>query len=348
MSSWYDPSLVAAAHYFAIGGVALGVALVAVERYAPRWSARLTFLAAALLGCGSILSAALASWELAVAAALLGAASLLMCAVRTSTFQVGLQWATCPLAVASMLLLLSLSAVAYIQIASAPCANDTTFPGMVGTSFHCVDGVVGLTDLGRQLPLIAYDDSAQVLREKERAVLGSEQFAHQIIRLAEPNAGCNCHGWIYTGGRSAIQSRFVPDLLKDNGYQDVSDPRAGDLVIYRHEGSAVEHTGLVRMVDATGLVLVESKWGPLGVYLHPVDAQPYCKDHKFYRSRRAGHVVSIVPKSSAPENELPALAQLSVGGIDDLEPALAARRGRPMQSPILERPILRVPGQRRS
>jgi hypothetical protein len=348
MPASYDPSLVAAAYYFAIGGASLGVALFAVERYAPQWSPRLTSLAAALLGCGSVLSAAFASWELAVVIGLLAAASMLMCAARINAFHVGLQWAMSPPAVASVLLLLSLSAAAYIRIVAAPCANDVNLPNMVGVHFHCVDGVVGLTDLGRQLPLIAYDDSPQVLSETERAILGSEQFAHQIIRLAGPSTVCNCHGWVYTGGRFAIQGRYIPDLLKDNGYQDVSDPRAGDLVIYRHEGGAVEHTGLVRMVDATGLVLVESKWGPLGVYLHPVDAQPYCKDHKFYRSRRAGHVVSVVPKSSAPESELPALAYVSVGRIDELEPALAARRSTPVQSPIFERPILRGPGQRRS
>jgi hypothetical protein len=166
--------------------------------------------------------------------------------------------------------------------------------------------------------------------------------------LAPPSEVCNCHGWVYTGGRFAIQSRFIPTLLADNGYEEVLEPQADDLVIYRAESGSVEHTGLVRMVGDDGLVLVESKWGPLGVYLHPVESQPYGTGHKFYRSPRAGHLVTVVPNSSVPEAELPVLAGLPAIGIGGLDAPLTARRGRPGQRKIYERPILQVPGQRKS
>jgi len=55
----------------------------------------------------------------------------------------------------------------------------------------------------------------------------------------------------------------------------------------------VIHTGLVRFVDDDGVILIESKWGPLGVYLHPPEAQPWGHDFTFYRSPRPGHLLRL-------------------------------------------------------
>jgi hypothetical protein len=212
---------------------------------------------------------------------------------------------------------------------------------------HVIEGLVALTDRGQPLPLIAYDEEPTLV-ETELAYLGDERFRSQVIRLAAPTPVCNCHGWVYAGGRFAIQSRYIPELLDDNGYVEVLEPRADDLVIYRGTSGSVEHTGLVRMVGADGLILVESKWGPLGVYLHPVGAQPYGTGHKFYRSSRAGHLVTIVPQASAPESELPLLAGLPSGTSTELDTALSATRSKPGERKVFERPTLRVPGQRRT
>jgi hypothetical protein len=38
-------------------------------------------------------------------------------------------------------------------------------------------------------------------------------------------------------------------------------------------------------------VLVESKWGNLGVFLHPADKTPYGTEFTFYRSARSGHLL---------------------------------------------------------
>jgi len=348
MPLWNDSGLIATATYFAVGGTSLVVALLAVEYYAARWSARVAVAASALLSSGSLLAALwFASWELAIAGGLLAAAALLSLAVRTRSFQLGVQLATRPLAVIAVLLALSLSAVAYIQVAATWPAGELDIAPAVGTNFHVMDGLTALTDLGTPLPLIAYDDTDS-LDEVERAYLGEERFRHQIIRLTPPSTACNCHGWVYTGGRFAIQSRFIPDLLAENGYEEVAQPQADDLVIYRGAAGSIEHTGLVRMVGKDGLVLVESKWGPLGVYLHPVSSQPYGVEHKYYRSPRAGHLVTVVPNSSVPQTELPVLASLPAMGIDSAGAPLTARRGKPGQRKIYERPILQTPGQRKT
>jgi hypothetical protein len=348
MPLWNDSGLITAATYFAVGGSALVVALLAVEYYAARSSARVALATGALLGSGSLLAVlTFASWELAIAGGLLAAAALLTLVARTRSFQLAMQLATRPLAVIAVLLVLSLSAAAYVQVAATWTMGEFDVPLVVGTEFHSVNGLTALTDLGSPLPLIAYTDTDS-LDEAERAYLGEERFRHQLIRLAPPSTACNCHGWVYTGGRFAIQSRFIPDLLAENGYKEVAQPQADDLVIYRGAAGSIEHTGVVRMVGKDGLVLVESKWGPLGVYLHPVASQPYGVEHRYYRSPRAGHLVTIVPNSSVPKTALPVLAGLPAIGIDSLDPSLTARLGKPGQRKIYERPILQTPGQRKS
>src|SRR5205807_1160464 len=81
---------------------------------------------------------------------------------------------------------------------------------------------------------------------------------------APPDATSNCHGWVFTGGRYWVKGGAVEDILRDNGYRTVEDPRPGDLVVYRDDQGAVSHTGVVSSVGADGLVLVESKWSWLG------------------------------------------------------------------------------------
>ena len=70
---------------------------------------------------------------------------------------------------------------------------------------------------------------------------------------------------------------------------DVTAPRPGDLAIYRNNGS-VSHTAVVRYVSDAAPVLVEGKWGPMGVYVHPADQCPYGIP-TFYRSSRPGHLL---------------------------------------------------------
>jgi hypothetical protein len=245
------------------------------------------------------------------------------------------------------LLMLSIAAGVYVNCAAhATSSCDVDLPLVAGAGFHSIDGLVAVTDLGQPLPLIAYDDE-ESLGEVERQYLGAKSFEHQIIRIAGPSTACNCHGWVYTGGRFAIQSRYIDDLLSDNGYVVVEQPQPDDLVIYRGPAGTVEHTGLVRLAGKDGLVLVESKWGPLGVYLHPVDSQPYGTSRGFYRSPRAGHLVSIVPQGSVPETRLPALARLHPTGADEIDASATVRRLRSGEAKVYERPILRIPGQRK-
>ena len=122
-----------------------------------------------------------------------------------------------------------------------------------------------------------------------------ERFAldGKVIRRGPPDDRSNCHGWVFTDGRSPISGEKVAVILKENGYLAVEVPRPNDLVIY---GSPVcsLHTGIVRYVSEGQPVLVEGKWGIYGVFLHAIDNSPYGTIYTFFRSPRTGHLLDGV------------------------------------------------------
>ena len=150
-----------------------------------------------------------------------------------------------------------------------------------------------MTDKGRAIGLFHFkmhsssDEMAQFIGAEQKAL-------DQFIRLTEPDSMANCHGWVFTGGQYGIRDPEVAGILADNDYAEVAEPREGDLAIY-FRGDQISHSGLVRLADKKSPILVESKWGPFGVYLHPVEKHPWPGPCKFYRSARSGHLLVVQP-----------------------------------------------------
>ncbi len=149
------------------------------------------------------------------------------------------------------------------------------------------------TDRGRLLPVfnLVVPDATE---EYEQAYLVARQLSWRIIRTADPDPTYNCHGWVFTAGRFALRSEDVELILEDNQYTKVDEPQPGDLIIYRDDQGRILHTGLVRSVIAGEIVLIESKWGPLGRFLHGPEDQPWGENYTYYRSLRPGHLLAII------------------------------------------------------
>jgi hypothetical protein len=116
----------------------------------------------------------------------------------------------------------------------------------------------------------------------------------QVIRQGRATERCNCHGWVFTGGRYFLAPEDVELILAENGYREATNPQAGDLAIY-HNPVEIAHTGVVRYVAEGQPVLVESKWSIYGVFLHAAEKSPYGTDYKFHRSTRQGHLLTGLP-----------------------------------------------------
>jgi hypothetical protein len=249
-----------------------------------------------------------------------------------------------PAGLFTLVLATGIAATFYVTWGSKPEDNIANLAFHESVGYHMLPELVGVTDAGRELPLCAYDDSPAFDRQ-ELSVIDLAQYEHQIIRIAEPSPRSNCHGWVYFNGQYAVRSRDVDTILTDNGYSEIDRPAAGDLAIYRNSAREITHTAIVRMVREDGAVFCESKWGPLGVYLHPVAVQPYGPDFHYYRSERNGHQVTVLPATSREADSSP--LALDDGPLDPL-PLISTAHTKPARRQVYERPTLRVPGQRRT
>lgn len=157
------------------------------------------------------------------------------------------------------------------------------------------------TDRGRPVPVhrpITPRSAAEV-ETAERRASNNVLTAERAIRTGPAADEFNCHGWVFTGGRYWVGPDGVELILADNGYQAVSQPRPGDLIVYR-DGGCVTHTGVVRTGGNGEPVLIESKWGWMGRFLHPPDASAYGQSFTYYRSARRGHVLDGLGEAAAP------------------------------------------------
>ncbi|MBI2805451.1 MAG: hypothetical protein HYX68_10785 [Planctomycetes bacterium] len=157
------------------------------------------------------------------------------------------------------------------------------------------------TDAGTPIPLYQSKTSIEEVQEKNRAIqnrlarqvakfLRREKLENLAIALAGPDPKSNCHGWVFTGGRFCVLGDAVEKILNENGYEKTKTPAAEDLIIYRDEDSPqIVHSGVVRAVGEAGFVLIESRWGVYGHYLHRPNDQPYGLNYSYYRSERNGH-----------------------------------------------------------
>jgi hypothetical protein len=185
---------------------------------------------------------------------------------------------------------------------AANTATLETIPG--GAQCVKAEGETVTTDQGTRIAVrvaVAPRDAAELQTSEDKAL--SAGYGDVVIRRGPVNDHTNCHGWVFTGGRYILGPDEVALILKENGYQEVAEPQAGDAVVYRI-GNEIIHTAVVRYVSEGQPVLVEGKWGPLGVYLHPADKSTYGPDYTFYRSQRTGHLLAGIGKPR-PKSEQP-------------------------------------------
>jgi hypothetical protein len=342
-----QPSFVSLAMNFALGGVVVSLLLLSGEYYvgSRRTSLAALALSAILLLAAAGLHAASFAAELTIPLAALAAMALAGAMLRSSAIRQALGHVAQPACWWCLGLATSVAAAVYVLGYANPRPKMDDLPMHQASAYHMLPESVAVTDAGRELPLCAYDESDDGLLDQELSIINLVQYSHQIIRIAEPSARSNCHGWVYFGGQYAVRSRDVDTILADNGYAPVEQPAPGDVATYRGSSDEITHSALVRLVREDGAVIVESKWGPLGVYLHPVEIQPYGLRRTYYHSDRSGHLVRVLPTTSRSADESP-LA--STESHDDPSPLLSALRASSTRRNPYDRPTLRIPGQRKS
>lgn len=188
---------------------------------------------------------------------------------------------------------------------------EVTWKPPLGTA----TGAAATTDTGRAVELLQpkVSRSPAEARLAESRTLANLGTAERMIRLQPPTDVCNCHGWVFAGGRYWIGPEDVEHILTDNGYNPVSDPRPGDVVIYR-DGRMIVHTGLVRTGGAGAPVLVESKWGWMGVFLHRPEDTCYGSNYTFYRGPHDSHTIAGLVAPAPPATGVATASIRAVAG----------------------------------
>ena len=153
------------------------------------------------------------------------------------------------------------------------------------------------TDRGNAIHLLtlAQMPSAEYLANNEQTSHQMASLNEYLIRRGPADEHSNCHGWVFTGGKFGILGQEVDTILDENAYLPITEPAVGDLCVYRGEDNAVAHTAIIRGIFDDGTILVEGKWGRLGVFLHPVEHSVYGEHYGYYRSARSTHVLSSIP-----------------------------------------------------
>ena len=105
----------------------------------------------------------------------------------------------------------------------------------------------------------------------------------------------NCMGLVFSSRRTSIEIVHLPWILKEDEYRQLGsrdELRVGDVVVYG-TSSALTHVGLVSelpLILATNKreIVVLSKWGRDGEYLHDIDYVPeiYGKSLQLWTNRR--------------------------------------------------------------
>ena len=101
-------------------------------------------------------------------------------------------------------------------------------------------------------------------------------------QLSSYDSTYNCMGMVFASRRTYIDSNDLVWVLRDDDYReiDANEARIGDVVTYHSTESSplIEHIGWVALAQEydSGLVgvLVHSKWGRHGEYIHPPRRTP--------------------------------------------------------------------------
>jgi hypothetical protein len=244
--------------------------------------------------------------------AALSGAWLLFAGMRSGALEWAARAVAQPLGQAALLSVIGLALACYgmyaleTKLEDDLLSSDIQMELMVGQIDLGPTSEQAPTDKGRLVPL--FRPSAATA--EGLATFSEESFLHKrnldqhIIQTGPVDPAYNCHGWVFAGGKFWVRGTAVPGILKDNGYRAVAHPRLGDIAIFTDPKGEVSHSGLVRGQGTKGAILLESKWGKLGRYIHTTDKHIYVGHAiAYYRTDRGSHVLSGLPDPELTTSE---------------------------------------------
>ena len=179
-----------------------------------------------------------------------------------------------------------------------PPSRTTTLVLTTPKHKQIVHEFLAITDRNRSIPVYRMADVESDSNDESGEVLF--RTSEVVIQRSPASPLANCHGWVFLDAQFLISGEAVQQILDDNEYEIASEPKAGDVIVYRDDNRNIVHTGLVRGVLNDDTVIIESKWATEGVFLHDPEGTPYSSIFEYYRSPRSGNRVKVVHADEAP------------------------------------------------
>ena len=139
---------------------------------------------------------------------------------------------------------------------------------------------LGLSTLdGTHIPNVRRPEDPPEMR---RSAIEIFKNSNPDAKLRSLSSVYNCVGHIFAARRTHVDSDQLPMILKKDGYSRVDDIQrlwVGDIVIYENAAGEPTHVGQVIEIQS-GLqgagrkVVILSKWGTYGEYVHEVSDVP--------------------------------------------------------------------------
>jgi hypothetical protein len=107
-------------------------------------------------------------------------------------------------------------------------------------------------------------------------------FPFGVIQTGPPDESYVCHDWALGHEAKEQVKGEIDEVLRKQGYRRVPRPFLGDVIVYRSPGGSIMHSGVVKAVGKNGFVLIESKWGALGRYLHEPKVEGLEASYAYY------------------------------------------------------------------
>jgi hypothetical protein len=198
-----------------------------------------------------------------------------------------------------------LGVTAVVLVAGARLAARRRRPGAGGL----IAAAVGLIGFGLGWPIGRAIDQIDSVERTAQQPFTTAEVEHKLITTLFPNGAIQtappddravCHDWTF-GGTRYTDGCPVATLLAD--FRPIAKPRPGDVVVYWSPANEPVHSGIVRAVGSEGMVVIESKWGRLGRYLHLADVTHFPSRFTYFRhAGDQGTVTAGNANAAAPAN----------------------------------------------
>ncbi len=155
---------------------------------------------------------------------------------------------------------------------TVPCAltEDYSYNGIIYRDSGTIETVSG-----RQVS-VCTADREWTEAEINREIANGEIFGNTLISNPSTIYNCHSYAWYLYSTSNPYWINDISQFLLDDVCveMDKSAVQIKDIIVYYGANDKILHSGVVCGFDASGNILIQSKWGQGAVYKHTVDKVP--------------------------------------------------------------------------